>query len=109
MWAGAQIKPGQYTGKKQLNALTREDHKTGIQAWARKVHTYEVKNNSCLCDHLYTLCVTQDMFQGLAPVLSGFGIKMMKKMGWSEGQPLGRMGKGVTEPIPMSVKVDRAG
>ena len=49
------------------------------------------------------------MFQGLAPVLSGFGIKMMKKMGWSEGQPLGRMGKGVTEPIPMSVKVDRAG
>ena len=34
---------------------------------------------------------------------------MMKKMGWSEGQPLGRMGNGVTEPIPMSVKVDRAG
>ena len=39
VWAGAQIKPGQYTGKKQLNALTKEDHKTGIQAWVRKVHT----------------------------------------------------------------------
>ena len=51
----------------------------------------------------------QDMFKGLAPVLSGFGIKVMKKMGWSEGQPLGKMGKGVTEPIPMSVKIDRAG
>ena len=53
--------------------------------------------------------VTQDMFKGLAPVLSGFGVKMMKKMGWNEGQPLGRMGKGVTEPIAMDVKVDRAG
>ena len=49
------------------------------------------------------------MFKGLAPVLSGFGIKMLKKMGWNEGQSLGRMGTGVTEPIPMSVKVDRAG
>lgn len=56
-----------------------------------------------------TLYVIQDMFRDLAPVLSGFGMKMMKKMGWNEGQPLGRMGKGVTEPIAMSVKVDRAG
>ena len=36
-------------------------------------------------------------------------MKMMKKMGWNVGQPLGKMGTGVTEPIPMSVKVDRAG
>ena len=61
---------------------------------------------------LWFVCVCvcyKDMFKGLAPVLSGFGIKVMKKMGWNEGQPLGRMGKGVTEPIPMNVKVDRAG
>ncbi|CAI8058112.1 Protein Son [Geodia barretti] len=84
--SAAIVKPGQYTGRKQLNALTPGDHKTGLQAWVKK-----------------------DMFKGLAPVLSGFGIKVMKKMGWSEGQPLGKMGKGVTEPIPMSVKIDRAG
>jgi hypothetical protein len=84
--AQAMQNPGKYTGKKQLNALTPEDHKTGVQAWIKK-----------------------DMFKGLAPVPGGFGMKMMKKMGWNEGQPLGRMGKGVTEPIPMTVKVDRAG
>lgn len=86
VWAGSPVKPGLFTGQKQLNQLTKEDHKSGIQAWVRK-----------------------DMFHGLAPVLSGFGMKMMKKMGWNVGQPLGRMGIGVTEPIPMSVKVDRAG
>ena len=34
--------PGQYTGKTQLTALTAEDHKTGLQAWVKKVisHTH---------------------------------------------------------------------
>ena len=49
------------------------------------------------------------MFEGLARVLSGFGMKMMIKMGWNLGQPLGKEGQGVTEPIPISVKVDRSG
>ena len=29
--------PGQYTGKAKLAALTSEDHKTGFQAWVKKV------------------------------------------------------------------------
>ena len=49
------------------------------------------------------------MFHGLPPVMSGFGMKMMKKMGWQEGQPLGKMGEGYLEPIAMDVKVDRSG
>ena len=32
------MKPGLFTGQKQLNQLTKEDHKSGIQAWVRKVH-----------------------------------------------------------------------
>ena len=34
------------------------------------------------------------MFHGLAPVMSSFGMKMLKKMGWQEGQPLGKKGEG---------------
>ena len=34
---------------------------------------------------------------------------MLQKMGWNFGQPLGKTGNGVIEPIPMPVKVDRAG
>ena len=51
----------------------------------------------------------QKMFHGLPPVMSGFGMKMLKKMGWQEGQPLGKMGEGYLEPIAMDVKVDRSG
>ena len=49
------------------------------------------------------------MFHGLPPVMSGFGMKMLKKMGWQEGQPLGKKGEGNVEPIAMDVKVDRSG
>ena len=49
------------------------------------------------------------MFAGLAPVMSGFGMKMLKQMGWQEGTPLGKAGIGRVEPIEISVKVDRQG
>jgi len=49
------------------------------------------------------------MFHGLAPVMSSFGMKMLKKMGWQEGQPLGKKGEGHVEPIALDVKVDRSG
>ena len=51
----------------------------------------------------------QKMFHGLAPVMSSFGMKMLKKMGWQEGQPLGKKGEGHVEPIALDVKVDRSG
>ena len=49
------------------------------------------------------------MFLHLAPVMGGFGMKMLKKMGWQEGQPLGKMGEGHVEPIAVQVKVNRSG
>ena len=36
-------------------------------------------------------------------------MKMLQKMGWNFGQPLGKTGDRVIEPIAMPVKVDRAG
>jgi len=49
------------------------------------------------------------MLRDLAPVMSGFGMKMMKKMGWDEGEPLGKTGVGHLEPLEMDVKVNRVG
>lgn len=42
------VKPGQFTGRKQLNALTPEDHKTGLQAWVKKVHSMYTFSFFCL-------------------------------------------------------------
>lgn len=49
------------------------------------------------------------MLRHLAPVRSEFGIKMLKRMGWEEGKPLGKMGEGQVEPITMDVKLNRSG
>ena len=49
------------------------------------------------------------MFYGLRPVREGFGMKLMKRMGWREGEPLGKAKEGHIEPIPVDVKTDRQG
>ena len=49
------------------------------------------------------------MFAGLNPVRSDFGLKMMKKMGWVEGTPLGKAGVGHIAPPVLSFQVDRKG
>ena len=49
------------------------------------------------------------MFTGLNPVRSDFGLKMMKKMGWVEGTPLGKGGVGHIAPPVLNFQVDRKG
>ena len=49
------------------------------------------------------------MFHGLQPIKDGFGSRMLKKMGWKEGQPLGKSKKGYVTPILVDVKTDRRG
>ena len=49
------------------------------------------------------------MFHDLAPVMGGFGLKMLKKMGWKEGEPLGTHGQGSLVPLALDVKMDRSG
>lgn len=49
------------------------------------------------------------MFARLDPVRSDFGLKMMKKMGWVEGTPLGKTGVGHIVPPVLNFQVDRKG
>ena len=37
VWAESHKKPGQFTGQRALTALSKVEHNTGIQAWAKKV------------------------------------------------------------------------
>jgi len=49
------------------------------------------------------------MFHNLNPVTGGIGMKLLQKMGWEPGQVIGKSGKGLVEPIALTVKVDRKG
>lgn len=44
-----------------------------------------------------------------APVKGGIGMHLLQKMGWREGEGLGKNSKGPTEPIIVNVKIDRKG
>ncbi len=57
----------------------------------------------------YNSSTIQNMFHNLTPVIGGFGLKMLQKMGWKEGQPLGTSGRGHTVPIAVNIKIDRSG
>ena len=79
------IKPGKYIGDK-VTLLPLNLLEGGDPAWVKK-----------------------NQFKGLAPVRDGFGRKMMEKMGWREGMPLGRSGYGAVTPLELDVKTDRKG
>lgn len=51
-----------------------------------------------------------EMFTSAARVTGGIGEKMLQKMGWREGEGLGKSSEGATEPIKFSeIKTDRKG
>ena len=54
----------------------KEKNNTGLQAWVKR-----------------------DMFQNLKPVGDGFGSEMLRRLGWKEGEPLGKSGIGRVEPV----------
>lgn len=39
----------------------------------------------------------------------GVGLHLMQKMGWKEGEGLGRSGDGTLEPLAVDIKADRKG
>jgi hypothetical protein len=53
--------------------------------------------------------MSQDTFTKATPVKSGIGMLMLKRMGWKEGEGLGKNNEGTVEPLAMEVKVDRKG
>lgn len=50
----------------------------------------------------------RDVFADFAPV-KGIGLKMLEKMGWNQGQGLGKTGSGIKEPIQVSANYSRKG
>ena len=51
----------------------------------------------------------QDFFNYLKPVQGGFGEKLLKKMGWTNGMPLGKRREGFVNPIPIDVRAAKKG
>ena len=70
-WAESKNKPGQFTGTTGAKILTHAELSTGIQAWAK-----------------------QEQFLNAKKVTGGFGEFLLKKMGWSEGDGLGKTRSG---------------
>jgi len=46
---------------------------------------------------------------GTGPPVGGLGAKMLAKMGWREGEGLGRTSDGIVEPIEIKMKNDKKG
>jgi hypothetical protein len=49
------------------------------------------------------------MLTNLTPVKSDFGEKVMTKMGWKQGEGLGKTNPGNIDPLVVRVKTDRRG
>lgn len=85
-WAESKNKPGQFTGHTGAKILSQAELSTGIQAWAR-----------------------QEQFTKAQKVSGGFGEFMLKKMGWSEGEGLGKTRSGDVDPLTLDIKMDKKG
>ncbi|XP_069616898.1 protein SON isoform X2 [Ranitomeya imitator] len=86
-WAQSTSIPGLFTGTTGAQILSPEEISiSGPQAWLRK-----------------------DQFLKAAPVSGGRGALLMRKMGWREGEGLGRNNKGNVDPILLDFKTDRKG
>ncbi|CAE1258726.1 SON [Acanthosepion pharaonis] len=88
-WAQSKQLPGQFTGSTGAKVMTQEELNgpdKRFQAWAKK-----------------------EQLQNAAPVRGGIGMHLLQKMGWRQGEGLGKHNEGPTEPILVNVKVDRKG
>ncbi|XP_044140377.1 protein SON isoform X4 [Bufo gargarizans] len=86
-WAQSTSIPGQFTGSTGAQVLSAEEiSNSGPQAWLKK-----------------------DQFLKAAPVTGGRGALLMRKMGWKEGEGLGRNNEGNVDPILLDFKTDRKG
>ncbi|KAJ6662431.1 hypothetical protein lerEdw1_011844 [Lerista edwardsae] len=57
----------------------------------------------------HSIIAKQDQFLRAAPVSGGMGAQLMRKMGWREGEGLGKNKEGNKEPILVDFKTDRKG
>ncbi|CAH1799722.1 unnamed protein product [Owenia fusiformis] len=88
-WAESKNQPGAFTGSTGAKVLSQSelmgpDKKR--QAWIKK-----------------------DVFTNAAPLGAGIGKLLLQRMGWHEGQGLGKDNEGSKEPLMLDFKIDRKG
>ena len=85
-WAESKNKPGQFTGHTGAKVLSKAELELGVQAWAK-----------------------QEQFTRAPKVQGGFGEFMLRKMGWSDGEGLGKDRSGDVDPLTLDIKMDKKG
>ncbi|XP_072178323.1 uncharacterized protein [Diadema setosum] len=88
-WAHSSQKPGLFTGSTDatfLNPQQLANPNPKNQAWIKK-----------------------DMFKTAAPVSTDIGLSLMHKMGWRQGEGLGKNKEGAINPLLLEIKTDRQG
>jgi protein SON len=85
-WATSKYTPGQFLGSTEVNVLSQRELAAGSQAWAKR-----------------------DQLLNTAPVTSGMGMHLLRKMGWSPGQGLGKDQNGSLTPLLLELKLDKRG
>ena len=85
-WAGSKNKPGQFVGSTGAKVLSQGELNLGLQCWARP-----------------------EQFNNAEKVKGGFGEFMLKKMGWKDGEGLGRFKSGDINPLTLDIKFDKKG
>ena len=86
VWAESKNKPGQFTGTTGAKILSKGELTLGVQAWAK-----------------------QSQFTDAPKVSGGFGEYILRKMGWKEGEGLGKDRSGEVDPLTLDIKQDMKG
>jgi len=84
-WSKTRMIPGQFTGSTGLTAMSKSELNKGKQPWAN-TGTFNTTRR-----------------------VGGVGKALLEKMGWQEGQALGKSMVGALEPLHVKVKTDRKG
>ena len=58
---------------------------------------------------MYILIFKKDLLSNATPITTGIGKKILEKMGWKQGQGLGKNSEGYAEPIKVDIKLNRKG
>ncbi|XP_070506252.1 protein Son [Chironomus tepperi] len=85
-WAASKVTPGQFLGTTEVRVLSQKELSSGNQAWAKKNQLIET-----------------------VPVNSGMGMHLLKKMGWTPGEGLGKEKNGSLTPLLLELKLDKRG
>jgi len=85
-WASSKNKPGQFVGSTGAKILSKHELNLGLQCWAKP-----------------------EQFLKAERVKGGFGEFMLKKMGWNDGEGLGKNKSGDVNPLTLDIKFDKKG